>query len=144
MTAQLFAFPDINPSLVDPPKPKAKAKEKYSPEFEQFWAPYPRKLNCSKLMAYKAWCKLDEDDQSLAMKVLPFFIRMCRGKDEQYIPHAVTWLNQRRFETVQLPIQPQTTINIDWPTVLKIYGKTNNWNYAYGPAPDEPGYLGPK
>jgi hypothetical protein len=36
------------------------------------------------------------------------------------------------------------TINIDWPTVLKIYAKTNNWNPAYGPAPDQAGYRGPK
>jgi hypothetical protein len=140
MTAQLFVFPDVNPSMVDPPK----KKEKYSEEFETFWSAYPRKMNCSKLMAFKAWKKLDPDEQSQAAKALPSFCNSTRGREEQYIPHAATWLNQRRFETVQTQIQPQQTINIDWATVLKIYAKTNNWNYAYGPAPDESGYRGPK
>ena len=141
MTAELFALtPFIFPDRV---KPKAKPKG-YTPEFETFWLAYPRKMNCSKLMAFKAWNKLDPDEQLQAAQALTIFIRSCRGKEEQFIPHAATWLNQRRFETVQISIQPQSTINIDWPTVLKIYSKTNNWNYSYGPAPDQIGYQGPK
>ena len=143
MTAQLFAFPDMNPSMVDPPTRKTQAKG-YTPEFEMFWLAYPRKMNCSKLMAFKAWNKLDCDEQHHAENALPTFCLSMRGKEEQFIPHAATWLNQRRFETVHSPVQPQQTINIDWVSVLKIYSKTNNWNYAYGPSPDEHGYRGPK
>jgi hypothetical protein len=137
MTAQLFAFPE---TIQSPPK----TKEKYTEEFETFWLAYPRKMNCSKLMAFRAWKKLDPGEQLQAARALVTFCNSCRGKEEQYIPHAATWLNQRRFETVQIQIKPQQTINIDWPTVLKIYSKTNNWNYSYGPAPDEKGYRGPK
>jgi hypothetical protein len=136
MTAELFAFPALQPRTI-------KKANGYSSEFETFWLAYPRKMNCSKLMAFKAWNKLDPDEQLQAARALSVFVRSCLGKEEQYIPHAATWLNQRRFETVQI-VQPQTTINIDWPTVLKIYDKTNNWNPVYGPAPDQPGYLGPK
>lgn len=145
MTAQLFAFPDVNASMVDPPK-KPKAKDKYTPEFEAFWTPYPRKLNCSKLMAFKAWQKLDADEQLQAAGALVVFVRMMRGKDEQFICHAATWLNQRRYETVQIPaaIQPQTTINTDWAAVMKLYRMTSNWRQEYGPAPGSKNCRVPK
>ena len=151
MTALLLHFPEISPSQIDPPakdlKKNPSKKEKYSPEFEAFWSPYPRKLNCSKLMAYKAWCKLDDDDHEQAMAALPVFVRMCRGKDEQFIPHAATWLNQRRFETIQIPATRYATA-IDWASVMKLYYMTSNWKQEYGPAPGRPGcrvppeYLG--
>lgn len=137
MTAQLFAFPDVNPPMVDPPKKKPKG---YTPEFETFWLAYPRKLNCSKLMAFKAWQKLDPDEQLQAAGALVTFVRMMRGKDEQFICHAATWLNQRRYETIQAApaVQPQTTINIDWASVMKLYRMTSNWRQEYGPPPGHP------
>jgi hypothetical protein len=142
VSATVFMFPDVNPSMPDPPthnpthkKTSKKAKENYTAEFEAFWTPYPRKLNCSKLMAFRAWCKLDYDEQAHAMRALPIFVRMCRGKEEQFIPHAATWLNQRRYETVQIPVQPQTDINIDWAAVMKLYRITSNWHQEYGPPP---------
>lgn len=144
MTAQLFSFPDINPSMVDPPKkPKPKG---YTPEFETFWLAYPRKLNCSKLMAFKAWQKLDADEKLHAAQALVVFSRMMRGKEEQYIPHAATWLNQRRYETIPIPtpMQPQTTINTDWDSVMKLYRMTSNWRQEYGPAPGLKGCKVPK
>jgi hypothetical protein len=143
MTAQLFAFPDVNASMVDPPKKKSKG---YTPEFEAFWTPYPRKLNCSKLMAFKAWQKLDTDEQIQASSALVVFVSMMRGKDEQFICHAATWLNQRRYETVQIPatIQPQTTINTDWAAVMKLYRMTSNWRQEYGPAPGSKNCRVPK
>lgn len=117
----------------------------YTEEFEFFWSMYPRKLNCSKFEASKSWGRLPRELQDQAIAAVLIFARQCSGKDEQYICHPATWLNQRRFETVSVPnvraLQvPQST---DWSIVLKIYAKTNNWNYAYGPAPDENGYRGP-
>ena len=141
MTAQLFAFPDVNASMVDSPK---KPKAKYTIEFEAFWAPYPRKLNCSKLMAFKAWKKLDTDEQLQASQALPVFVRLMRGKEEQFIPHAATWLNQRRYETVQMPVQPHTTINTDWGAVMKLYRMTSNWRQEYGHPPGHPKCRVPK
>jgi hypothetical protein len=139
MTAQLFEFPEPSPMRrKSRPKKKETKSAPYSEPFEAFWALYPRKLNCSKLKASEAWERLPEDMQAQTMAVLPIFGRQCAGKDEQYICHPATWLNQRRFETVQMPIQPQQTINIDWPSVLKIYARTNNWNQAFGPEPGEP------
>ena len=143
-SAELFELPA--PTIRRRSRPKKETKvAPYSKEFESFWTAYPRKLNCSKLKASEAWERLPAEMQADVMAVLPTFSRQCAGKDEQYICHAATWLNQRRWETVLAPIVPSPTINIDWPVVLKIYSKTNNWNSeAYGPAPDEPGFRGPK
>lgn len=145
MTAELFAFPEPTPI-----RRRARAKKEtktapYSEEFESFWSLYPRKLNCSKFEASKSWDRLPADMQAQAIAVLPTFARLCAGKDEQYICHAATWLNQRRFETVIVPKAPvpSPTINIDWPMVLKIYRQTNNWNSAYGGEPGTPDYKGP-
>lgn len=143
-TAELFEFPAPTP-IIHKSKPKKETKAApYSEEFESFWVIYPRKLNCSKFEASKSWERLPSEMQAQALAAVPIFARQCAGKDEQYICHCATWLNQRRFETVVVPVQPQATINIDWPTVLKIYARTNNWNHAYGPSPEEPGYRGPK
>lgn len=139
MTAQLFAFPDNQPKKRKHPKANS-----YTEEFEtKIWGPYPRKINCSKFEAFKAWQRLPPDSQSQAIAAMPTFARSCVGKDEHYIPHCATWLNQRRFETVQIAVQPQTEVEIDWPTVLKIYAKTNNWNHAFGPEPGSPDFKGP-
>lgn len=146
-TAQLFAFPDTAPSMVDPPKkPKSPKQKGYTQEFDDsVWKPYPRKLNCSKWDAFRAWNKLTVDEQALVIAAMPIVALSYARTEENKIPHLSTWLNGRRFETVVIPsTEPQETINIDWPMVLKIYSKTNNWNHAYGPAPDQHGYRGPK
>lgn len=146
MTAQVLElFPDISPSQVDPPKMrKPVKKERYSPEFEAFWLVYPRKLNCSKLMAFKAWNRLDDEEQAQAAAVLPIFVRMCRGKDEQYIAHAVTWLNQKRFETIVMPISVPSAPapQVDWAKARRIFDATGRWSSDLGPEPNQPGYRG--
>ncbi len=145
-TAELFEFPA--PIIARRRKPKVKKEIKaapYSEEFEAFWVGYPRKLNCSKFEASKSWDRLPDELQVQAKAAVLIFARQCAGKDEQYICHAATWLNQRRFETVAVPRAPvpSAPTEIDWPTVLRIYAKTNNWNPSFGPAPDQKGYRGP-
>lgn len=152
MTAQVLTlFPDISPSQVDPPahnrahkKTEKKPKERYTVEFEDFWTAYPRKLNCSKLMAFRAWNKLEDDEQAQAIAVLPIFVRMCKGKDEQYIAHAVTWLNQKRFETIVMPasVPSAPAPQVDWAKARAIYDATGRWAAELGPEPSQPGYRG--
>lgn len=154
MVAQVLSlFPDLSPSMVDPPPahnrthktPTKKAKERYTADFEAFWGPYPRKLNCSKLMAFRAWNRLDDEEQVQAIAALPTFQRMMRGKDEQYIPHAATWLNQKRFETIAIqPTVPAAPAVVDWPRALQIFAATGRWNPDLGPEPGHPNYKGPK
>ena len=76
-------------------------KNVYPKEFLEWWDIYPRN-DGSKKKAFEAWVKaqplIDQDDLVTATKM---FARSCHGKDKTYIAHATTWLNQRRWETVQ-------------------------------------------
>lgn len=72
----------------------------YSPSFDQFWARYPKRT--AKAVAIKSWNKLKLDE--------PLFIAIMTALDNhkknpdwgkengKFIPHASTWLNQRRWE----------------------------------------------
>lgn len=66
--------------------------------FSEFWLIYPRKV--SRFMAQKAFDKLIMADKLLAVQSLPAHIANWQelGTQTQYIPHASTWLHQRRFE----------------------------------------------
>ena len=66
--------------------------------WEQFWKMYPRKTN--KQSASKAWCKLRDIDKATAIEVLDSHINYWQEMktQQQFIPHASTWLNARRWE----------------------------------------------
>lgn len=66
--------------------------------FEDFWAAWPRKV--AKTDAEKAWRKVSADEIPAVMAGLS---RACacdqwRKDGGQFIPHAATWLNGRRWE----------------------------------------------
>jgi len=68
----------------------------YSDNFEMFWKLYPRKVG--KFNAAKAFTKATSisffDD---IMKALLIFMKENERTEPQFIPHAATWLNQKRF-----------------------------------------------
>lgn len=71
----------------------------YTDEFMQFWKAYPR--HTAKAAAFKAWSKLKPDAAMIEM-IAQALIKQ-RYSDQwlsgpQFIPHASTWLNQRRWE----------------------------------------------
>lgn len=81
-----------------PPKPP-KGGVAYSDEFEAFWAEYPNRKGKVKSAEY--WEKLPESDKQAVMSDL--HRRKQADRDWQrdggrYIPHASTYLNQRRWE----------------------------------------------
>lgn len=68
--------------------------------FDEFWESYPRKQ--SKAAAFKAWMKLDVG-QDLASLIVNAVERQktwdqWRKEGGAFVPHAATWLNQRRWE----------------------------------------------
>lgn len=137
MTAELFS---IASSTISPAK-KTKPQKRtlvYTQEFnEKLWGPYPRKLNCSKLDAFKAWLKLPEDEQQQAIAAVQVFARSMAGKDERFIPHCSSWLNGKYFETVAVaPTVVLAPTSFDWPTIIRLWKATNRWNTGvYGPEP---------
>ena len=81
---------------------KVKTRQKYPPDFEEWWNVYPRN-DGSKKKAFDVWKRatdreIDVRDLYLATAR---FKQSCHGKDKKFIPHATTWLNQGRWETVE-------------------------------------------
>lgn len=96
-------------------------------DFELFWACYPKRSGANpKAEARKVWDKMLSKGQLPPMEELlratQIFASQC-GREKitgtQFVPHARTWLNQRRFESdaavvIPAPITPQ----VDMSSVL--------------------------
>lgn len=63
--------------------------------FNEFWAQYPRKS--AKLTAARAFAKVAQTDHVAVLSGLEK-AKASRQWQEGVIPHASTWLNQRRWE----------------------------------------------
>lgn len=73
---------------------------KYSADFEEFWAAYPRKVG--KKAAFRAW-KISQPDSALRSRMLAVLADQKRSEQwqregGQFIPHPTTWLSQGRWE----------------------------------------------
>ena len=68
----------------------------YISSFDTFWKQYPRKI--AKDNARKAWLKI-KPDEDLVQKILTAVKTHKTFKvEEQFIPHAASWLNNHRWE----------------------------------------------
>lgn len=67
-------------------------------QFILFWYRYPRKQG--KLEAQRAWSRLSAADRAAALQRMPAQVAQWQlsGTQRRFIPHASTWLNQRRWE----------------------------------------------
>ena len=79
---------------------KAKKTVTYTAEFEAWWAAYPRKVG--KLAAFRAY---QTAKRHLGGEATPRLLAGAQaygaataGKDEKYIAHPTTWLNQGRWD----------------------------------------------
>ena len=74
----------------------------YTDDFNEWWNLYPRK-DGSKKRAFELFEKIT--DKILNFDELYSFTvkykQSVNNKDHKFIPHATTWLNQRRWETVE-------------------------------------------
>lgn len=76
------------------------------PTFDDWYAAYPTKKG--KAEARKRWTKMTDADRGDALAALDSVRRQADHEGTRYIPHASTWLNQRRWEDE--PWQPATHI----------------------------------
>ncbi|WP_392750614.1 HNH endonuclease [Streptomyces sp. LN590] len=82
------------------PPPAASTSDDPGPAFDEFWSRYPRKAGKSE--AAKSWVKAtkagaDPDLLLAALKAHADYHQAAKT-EQQYIPHASTWLNQKRYE----------------------------------------------
>lgn len=143
MTAQLFDFP---PQAEVIPMPKKKPiKQGYTGEFLVFWQLYPPRFNSSKFLAFKAWQKLDVEEQRQAMIAAPVYANSTRGEPEKYTHHAASWLNGKYFETIAVPQARGAVLAapVNWAAAVQIFNATGRWNQDLGPEPGKPGCKAP-
>lgn len=78
-------------------------KNKYCSDFIEWWDTYPRR-DGSKAKAYDLWVKAVKEISVSDLLVKTKMFRDSRkGEDQKFTPHATTWLNQKRYETVTAP-----------------------------------------
>lgn len=80
------------------------AASEIPPDFDRFWAEYPRKV--SKPAALRAWKSLKPDSTLADNIIADVKLRIStewKGQSIQYIPHPSTYLNQRRWEDETAP-----------------------------------------
>jgi hypothetical protein len=101
-------YANQNPTLPNPtkrePNPLAQRAARgvgnLTGGFERFWATYPR--HAGKQAAAKAFAKIDPDEELLGLMLAA--VARQRTSDQwqrdggQFVPHAATWLNGRRWE----------------------------------------------
>jgi len=79
----------------------------YNDQFEMFWKSYPKKT--AKESAKKAWLKIKPNDELIAKIAKAVKDQKLSDREQQFIPHAATWLNNKRWEdeisgTTQKPL----------------------------------------
>ena len=80
---------------------KDNTKDIYTDEFEKFWAIYPRKV--SKFGSAKSFANARKTASFKKIMVSTVsFAEQNKTTEEKFIPHAQTWLNQKRFEDVTM------------------------------------------
>jgi len=65
-------------------------------QFETFWKIYPKKV--SKENAKKAWIKIKPNDDLIVKITKAVNDQKLSEREQQFIPHAATWLNNKRWE----------------------------------------------
>lgn len=77
---------------------KETKKEIYTPQFDEFWSVYPRKV--SKTDAVKAWNTLIKSGTSIdeIITATRNYATECQNKEMQFIKHAATFLKNDRWK----------------------------------------------
>lgn len=91
---------DTYVSLEPSDKPNRR-KKSYSKCFETFWAEYPEHGVGSKAKAFETWKLMDQTERQAAMASLPVYRLALEQPNAPRCAHAVTFLNGRRWETMQ-------------------------------------------
>lgn len=90
-----------------------KVSKTYTPEFEEFWSVYPRKIQ--KQDAFKAWEKNIKNNESptIMIQCASNYAKDCEIKqtEEQYIKHPKTFLNAERYKDFMVIVLSQPRLS---------------------------------
>ena len=98
------------PAVVTTTNTKEDTKDNlYTAEFLTFWSHYPRRVNKHEAAkAFRSICKSKKMFDCIISAAIRYKDQ-CKvsGTEQQFIPHATTWLRGRRFEEVEESVKPQ-------------------------------------
>ena len=102
---QLNAYGDLprhTPAAKSEAQPKI-MKFEYPPEFVEWWKAYPKNKGAAKKPAFDKWKIKTQNyiDVGELLDLTKRYARLRAGEDFNFTPHAVTWLNQHRWEVVE-------------------------------------------
>tara|TARA_R100001377_G_scaffold2465_1_gene1636 strand:+ start:772 stop:1407 length:636 start_codon:yes stop_codon:yes gene_type:complete len=103
------------PSISTKPQLTSNNKPMYSKEFDLFWKLYPDRPNDNKFGAFQKYnniLKNKEIGYNELIEKTKMFARSQEGKDSKFIPHAKTWLNQKRYLDVKKDINKKPNLNL--------------------------------
>ena len=79
---------------------------KYIDRFDEFWKINPKKI--AKENAKKVWLRIKPNDDLIVKITKAVKDQKLSEREQQFIPHAATWLNAKRWEdevtTTQKPL----------------------------------------
>lgn len=115
------------------PKPAKPRQDSKCDLFDKFWSQYLRKEG--RAAAEKAWAKISQPDKQAILQALPAHVAEHETKELKFVPHAVTWLNKKRWQDViakgggtthkfSLGSDP----NVDWDAEQEKAKQLNAWH----------------
>jgi DNA-binding transcriptional ArsR family regulator len=119
-------------ALLEPCAGDSASEAEIGPEiaFEDFWKVYPRTAGTSKAQARTAFVKAVRSGTPAQVIIDALHMANIRWTldrtETRFIPHASTWLNQCRWETIE--VSPEATDDNPWagvPQASAIYGQTS-------------------
>ena len=96
-------------------------------DFDDFWKLYPRKV--AKFVARKSWKRLTKKEIKTITNVISEHKLRWKDKELQYIPHASTWLNQKRFDDELEPL-PKKEMTIGQKEEIRMENLKKEWEEA--------------
>jgi|TARA_R110000787_G_scaffold271804_1_gene379061 hypothetical protein len=106
---------DTPPSILEKPQLTNNNKPIYNSDFEMFWKAYPNRPNDNKYGAFQKFSVIMKTKEitfdNLLVKT-KWFAKTQENKESKFIPHAKTWLTQKRFLDIEKPIIKKTNLNL--------------------------------
>lgn len=137
---------EVEESTPTPAKPQACSSD----DFERFKAAFPRRDGANPWQPaekkFRALVKTGVDPELMihAANVLAREESARGNIGTKFIPQAMTWLNQQRFQDhAAAAFDDRVGKPVDWDNVLTFYKKTGHWQRNAGPDPDSPSCKAP-
>lgn len=85
--------------------------------FEEFWRQYPRGRagkpggDGARKPTEQRWKRMTGEERRAARRGVDHYRAWCEQQETPYVAHALTWLNQERWEQWQTPAEPEPSHN---------------------------------